>query len=169
MAFVPEALLGQVTTGAIEGTLRATDGRPLATAPILATGAAGFRTVIQANSNGEFAMTLPYGRYRLSLDVHHAAAPSTATIFVAPLQTARFDLVVDTSGAMRIIQHSMAGTPGILRHLLQGKLTLHLQMEMSSPTLSQTDEMAAVLQATAKQDQPRFEVVLEVRQLQGGI
>ena len=63
---VPGALLAQLTTGAIEGTLRATDGRPLADSPILITGGAGFRTVIHSNSNGEFAMTLPYGRYRLS-------------------------------------------------------------------------------------------------------
>jgi Carboxypeptidase regulatory-like domain len=65
--------LAQLTTGAIEGTLRATDGRPMPGAPILIAGGAGFRTVIHSNSNGGFAMTLPYGRYRLSGDVQHGA------------------------------------------------------------------------------------------------
>jgi len=104
--------LAQLTTGAIEGTLRVTDSRPIAAAPILVTGAAGFRTVIHSNSNGEFAMTLPYGRYRLSLDIKDAAASSSATIFVAPLQTVRFDLVIDASGSIRGVQPS-AGKPGI--------------------------------------------------------
>ena len=98
VAFVPGALLAQLTTGAIEGTLRATDGRPVAASPILITGGAGFRAVIHSNSNGEFAVTLPYGRYCLSGGVQRGAASSGATVFVAPLQTARFDLVMDASG-----------------------------------------------------------------------
>ena len=120
-AFVPGALLAQLTTGAIEGTLRATDGRSLAAAPILVTGAAGFRTVIHSNSNGEFAMTLPYGRYRLSLDVKHAAASSGATIFVAPLQTVRFDLVIDASRSIRIVQ-PLPEKPGIWTDATRARL-----------------------------------------------
>jgi hypothetical protein len=120
-AFVPGALLAQLTTGAIEGTLRATDGRPLAAAPILVAGAAGFRTVIQSNSNGEFAMTLPYGRYRLSLDVQHAPASSSATIFVAPLQTVRFDLVIDASGSIHGVQPP-PGKPGIWTDATRARL-----------------------------------------------
>ncbi len=96
--------MAQLTTGAIKGILRATNGRPLAGTPILVTGGAGFRAVIHSNSNGEFAMTLPYGRYRLSGGVQPGAASSSATIVVAPLQTARFDLVMDTSGAIRCAQ-----------------------------------------------------------------
>src|SRR5580700_8156397 len=49
VAFGPGVLPAQLTTGAIEGILRATDGRPLAGAPILVTGGAGFRTVIHSN------------------------------------------------------------------------------------------------------------------------
>jgi hypothetical protein len=86
--FVPGALLAQLTTGAIEGTLRARDGRPMPGAPIVITGGAGFRAVIHSNSSGRFAMTLPYGRYRLS----------GTTVFVAPLQTTRFDLAIDAPG-----------------------------------------------------------------------
>ena len=121
MAFAPGVLLAQLTTGAIEGTLRVTDGLPLAAAPILVTGAAGFRTVIHANSNGQFAMTLPYGRYRLSLDVKDTTASSSATIFVAPLQTVRFDLVIDASGSIRGVQPP-AGTPGIWTEATTGRV-----------------------------------------------
>ena len=60
LVLVPGALLAQLTTGAIEGTLRATDGRPMPGAPILITGGAGFRTVIHANLNGDFASGWPF-------------------------------------------------------------------------------------------------------------
>src|SRR5271170_4170451 len=85
VAFVPGVLLAQLTTGVIEGTLHTPDGRPVAGAPILVTGGAGFRTVIHSNLNGQFAMTLPYGRYRFSGGVQFGAASPSATIFVAPL------------------------------------------------------------------------------------
>ena len=81
---VPGVLLAQLTTGSIEGTLRAVDGRPVAGAPILVTGGAGFRTVINSNSNGEFTMTLPYGRYRLSGAHQPGPTSSGATIVVTP-------------------------------------------------------------------------------------
>src|SRR5579863_560834 len=113
VALMPGALLAQLTTGAIEGTLRAPDGRPMPDSPILITGGAGFRAVIHSNSNGEVAITLPYGRYRLSGEVQHGAAASAATIFVAPLQTVRFDLVMDTSGSMRTLRPAPARTPGM--------------------------------------------------------
>ncbi len=112
LAFVPGALLAQLTTGGIEGTLRAADGRPVPDARILVTGVAGLRTVVHSNPSGEFSMQLPYGRYRLSLDLQHGPAPSSATIFVAPLQTVRFDLVIDASGSVRSVR-SAAATPGI--------------------------------------------------------
>jgi hypothetical protein len=81
----------QLTTGTIEGTVRAADGRPIAGAPILVAGAAGFQTVIHAGSNGEFALTLPYGRYILA---------ASAVVFIAPLQTLHIDLVMGASAAM---------------------------------------------------------------------
>ena len=121
VAFVPGSLLAQLTTGAIEGTLRATDGRPVADSPILIAGGAGFRTVIRSNANGEFAMTLPYGQYRLSGSIQQGAAPSGATVFVSPLQTARFDLVMDASGIMHGVQPA-ARTPGIWTDATSGRL-----------------------------------------------
>ena len=121
MTFVPGALLAQLTTGAIEGTARATDGRSVADSPILITGGAGFRTIIHSNSNGEFAVTLSYGRYCLSKGVQRGTASSGATVFVAPLQTTRIDLVMDASGVTRSVQPA-AQTPGIWTDATSGRL-----------------------------------------------
>jgi hypothetical protein len=57
VAFVPGTLLAQLSTGAIEGTLRAMDGHALAGTAILINGGAGFRTVIISNASG-LAMSL---------------------------------------------------------------------------------------------------------------
>jgi hypothetical protein len=100
IGLIPEAMLAQLTTGVIEGTLRVIDGHPAAGAPILITGGVGFRTVIHADSNGEFVITLPYGRYNLSGNAQPGAVTSGVTVFVAPLQTARIDLVVGPSGEL---------------------------------------------------------------------
>ncbi len=105
--------MAQLTSGAIQGTLRDPDGRPVAGAPVLITGGAGFRTVVHSNSNGEFVMTLPYGRYRLSVGIQFGGQSSGATIFVAPLETERLDLVIDASGAIRGVRPAQAGTPGM--------------------------------------------------------
>ena len=121
VTFVPGALLAQLTTGAIEGTARATDGRSVADSPILITGGAGFRTIIHSNSNGEFAVTLSYGRYCLSGGVQRGTASSGATVFVAPLQTTRIDLVMDASGVTRSVQPA-AQTPGIWTDATSGRL-----------------------------------------------
>ncbi len=111
--FLPGALLAQLTTGTVEGTLRAADGHRLAVESILITGGAGLGIVIRTNSKGEFSATLPYGRYRLSGEVQRRAESSGATVFVGPLQTARIDLVMDTSGSIRVMQLAQARMPGI--------------------------------------------------------
>lgn len=121
VALVPGSLLAQLTTGTIEGTLRATDGRPVAGAPILVTGGTGFRTVIHSGSNGEFAMTLPYGRYTLSAEVQHGAGTSGAAVVVAPWQTVRIDLIIDASGAIRSTQPAPPAT-GIWTEATSGRL-----------------------------------------------
>ncbi|MCU1336503.1 MAG: TonB-dependent receptor [Bryobacterales bacterium] len=121
LALVPGALLAQLTTGVIEGTLRTPDGRPLAGSPILITGGTGFRTVIHSNSNGGFSITLPYGQYRFSPDMPQATQPSGAAVFVAPLQTGHIDLIVDASGSMRVVQPA-ARTPGIWADATRGSL-----------------------------------------------
>jgi hypothetical protein len=83
--------------GTIAGTLRAPDGRRASHGSISITGGAGVRVVLRTNSEGEFSVTLPYGRYRL--------AGERVPVFVAPLQTTRLDLVVDASGTIRLAWH----------------------------------------------------------------
>jgi hypothetical protein len=103
--------LAQSTTGVIEGTLRSADGRPVAGAPILITGGAGFRAVIHSTSNGAFAVTLPYGQYRLS----------GAIVVVAPWQTVRIDLVVDAPGTTRVAPPA-ARAVGVWADATRGRL-----------------------------------------------
>ena len=86
VVFVPVALLAQLTTGAIEGTLRDSDGHPVAGTAILITGGVGFRTVVHSSSKGGFAITLPYGRYRHLKDGPRGEESSGTTVFVAPLR-----------------------------------------------------------------------------------
>jgi hypothetical protein len=97
------------------------DGHPLPGAAILITGGVGFRSVIHSNSRGEFILTLPYGQYRLSGDPPNRTANSDATVFVAPLQTTRLDLVIGASGAIRDMQLA-ARTPGIWTDAPSGRL-----------------------------------------------
>jgi hypothetical protein len=109
---VPGSLLGQLTTGAIEGTLHDTDGRPVADSSIFVSGGTGFHTVIHSNSKGEFTVTLPYGPYRLSGTIEHGTEAAGATVFVAPLETTHLDLVIDASKSTRGTQPA-ANTIGI--------------------------------------------------------
>ena len=112
VVLIPRALVAQLTTGTIEGTSFGIDGHPLPGALILITGGVGFRTVIHSNSRGEFVLTLPYGQYQLSGDLQKSVANSAATVFVAPLQITRVDLVIGASGAIHSVQPA-ARTPGI--------------------------------------------------------
>ena len=100
LVFVHGALLAQLNTGTIEGTLRDMAGHSLPGSTIVVEGATGFRAVIRTNPNGGFAITLPYGRYRLSGEVQHGGG-SSALVFVAPLQNVRIDFVAEATGAIR--------------------------------------------------------------------
>ena len=102
LLFSDRPIFGQLNSGAIEGTIHSSNGRPLAGAPIPISGAVGFRIVIHSNANGEFSVSLPYGRYRLS----------DAVVFVSPLQTVRLDLTVTESGAIRSARQPLK-TPGL--------------------------------------------------------
>jgi hypothetical protein len=113
IVFIPATLAAQLTTGVIEGTLRSADGRPAVGGRILVTGGTGFRTVVACDANGEFSITLPYGQYQLFGDVRHDSGSSGATVFDAPLETKRLDLVVDASGTTHSVESGPARTPGI--------------------------------------------------------
>jgi hypothetical protein len=102
LALASGALLAQLTSGLIEATVRDLDGHPLAGLAITVRGAAGFHTIVHSNSNGGFAINLPYGQYTLSRDGQHTE--SSAMVFVAPWQTIYVDLVIDGSGSIQATQ-----------------------------------------------------------------
>ena len=77
---IPLTAGAQLTTGVVEGHTSAGQH-------IEVTGGAGFHTTIQADSQGAFTLTLPYGRYMFS----------GVSVYVAPLQTTRVDLAAATS------------------------------------------------------------------------
>jgi hypothetical protein len=93
----------QLNTGILKGTICSLDGRPIAGSRIHITGGAGFKTVIHSNLNGQFEMTLPYGRYDLSREDQQSAKISSVSIFVAPLQITRVDLVVTAAGVIQSV------------------------------------------------------------------
>jgi len=95
-------LPAQLTTGQIECTVLAADGRRLPGAPVSIAGGAGFRALVHAGANGVLWVTLPYGRYTLS----------GAEVFVAALETTHIDLVITGSGEARATT-SRAWTPGL--------------------------------------------------------
>jgi hypothetical protein len=71
-----------LTTGIVEGLLRTPDGHPAGGSPIVVTGGAGFHATIRTNAQGEFTLTLPYGRYQLD----------GVAVVVAPLEITRVEL-----------------------------------------------------------------------------
>jgi hypothetical protein len=92
----------QLTTGLAEGILQSSDGGIRAGTLIVVSGAAGFETSIRTSSAGEFALFLPYGWYRLTTGNHHNSRISGPTVFIAPLQVTRIDLLADASGGLRL-------------------------------------------------------------------
>src|SRR5580704_391382 len=90
---LPGILWAQLTTGVVEGVLRSPDGRPLAGTLLTVTGDPNFHAEVRSRGDGEFALVLPYGRYRFSTDI---------VVFVAPLQITRLDLVMDPHRVLHI-------------------------------------------------------------------
>ncbi len=87
----------QSNTGFVEGVVHTPNGRTLGGAPISITGPSGFRVLIHADSQGQFSITLPYGRYQFA--VQREGASPGVTVVVASSKTTRVELVVDPSQA----------------------------------------------------------------------
>jgi hypothetical protein len=114
--------MAQLTTGVIEGTLRNPEGHPTAGGRIVVSGGAGLRMTIKCDGNGQFAITLPYGRYQLYGDIRHDSGSSGVSVFVAPFETKRVDLVVDASGTTHGVESGPARTPGIWTDTTAGRV-----------------------------------------------
>ncbi len=76
------AARAQLTTGRVEGVLRAPDGRPQADQPLVITGGVGFQLALRTDARGVFVAVLPYGAYRIA----------GIAVFVPPLQTVYVNL-----------------------------------------------------------------------------
>ncbi|MGA3023591.1 MAG: hypothetical protein ABSF98_02355 [Bryobacteraceae bacterium] len=90
---VSGTVLGQLTTGVVEGIVRAQDGHPLGGFLLVIAGGVHFRAEVRTSSDGQFSAVLPYGDYLVS------AAQGSVPIFVPALETTRLDLVLDAAGA----------------------------------------------------------------------
>jgi len=89
---IPDVVHAQLATGIVSGILRAADGHPLGSTPLLIIGGAGFHMTIHTNPNGAFTAILPYGNYQIS----------GIAVFIAPLQTTVVDLCADAKGTVQI-------------------------------------------------------------------
>lgn len=115
ISFIPPLLQAQLSTGVIEGVLRAPDGHGLAGSSILVTAGNGFRTVVRSSVKGEFEMTLPYGQYCLS------GTSASVAVYVLPMQTVQLDLILSNSGALSISQ-DRARTAGFWNDRTNGQV-----------------------------------------------
>jgi hypothetical protein len=111
-SWVTGTICAQSTSGTVQGVLRDAAGRPVAGRAILFTGSLGLRAAAHSNGAGEFAITLPYGRYGLAAEVGRGAVPAAVRVYIAPLQTTRLELAIDASGSLRVLR-SESRTAGL--------------------------------------------------------
>src|SRR4029077_7957605 len=96
----PWILVAQIATGTIAGSIRDPEGVPVQTA-ITISSELGFRANADTDAHGTFLLTLPYGRYELT--VQDRVSPSSGVpIDIEPLQNREIKLIVDASGKLRI-------------------------------------------------------------------
>ncbi len=92
------ALRAQLALGRIEGAVRTAAGSPMPSAGVAIEGE-GYRLLARADGDGRFALALPYGRYRISLEGDQSSA---APFDIVPLQTLRVALVVTPGAPLRV-------------------------------------------------------------------
>jgi len=96
----PRILVAQIATGTIAGSIRDPEGVPVQTA-ITISSELGFRAIADTDAHGTFLLTLPYGRYEVT--VQNPVSPySGVPIDIEPLQNQEIRLIVDASGKLRI-------------------------------------------------------------------
>ncbi len=115
----PNLLVAQLTTGVVEGTLTGPDGSSKPGAVILVIGSLGFKTQIQTQADGGFAVALAYGLYHFRAGDRDGSDP--VIVQVAPLQTTRLTLVVDASGIIRQAAPVALSPPGVFSDKTRGR------------------------------------------------
>ncbi|MGA3259895.1 MAG: hypothetical protein ABSE35_13515 [Bryobacteraceae bacterium] len=101
-------LRAQLGLGRIEGAVRTAAGSAMPAVGVVIEGG-GLRLLKHTDGNGRFALALPYGRYRISLE---GDRKSGAPVDIAPLGTVRVTVVV-TPGAPVRIEIATAAEPGV--------------------------------------------------------
>src|SRR5579872_2853383 len=87
--------LAQMTTGSVAGRLRDAEGQAVNGASIVISSELGFRSVVKADAQGAFLLTLPYGRYQLKVQGGRASASPVVSIDIEPLQNQELSLTID--------------------------------------------------------------------------
>ena len=111
LTFASSAIsFAQIATGTLMGKLRDPERQPVKAAIVISS-SLGFRSSVDTDAQGAFLITLPYGRYDITVqtrDVTSAPIPMD----VEPLQTQDVSLVVEASGKIRI-ESEPAENPGV--------------------------------------------------------
>ena len=100
-------LHAQLALGRIEGAVRTSAGSPVPAAGVVIEGG-GLRLLVRAGNAGRFALALPYGRYRISLEGDQSSA---APVDIVPLETVRVTLLVIPGAPFRL-DRTTAAAPG---------------------------------------------------------
>ena len=91
-------LRAQLALGRVEGAVRSGAGGRVPAAGVVIEGS-GLRLRVRADGAGQFALALPYGRYRISLD---GELDSARPVDIAPLETVRVTLVAEPAAQVHL-------------------------------------------------------------------
>ena len=98
--FAAKSSFAQITTGNIAGIIRDAEGVPAQTS-LTVSSELGFQAKVNADAHGAFLLTLPYGRYELTVQDRRVSGSPPVIIDVEPLQNQEIKLVIDNSGKLR--------------------------------------------------------------------
>src|ERR1051326_6659736 len=85
VCLLSQICFAQIATGSITGRLQDSEGEPLKAA-IEISSELGFRLTLNTDARGRFRLTLPYGRYDLSIRESRTPPISALSIEVEPLE-----------------------------------------------------------------------------------
>ena len=95
----------------LTGTLRDAEA-PVEDATIVISSDLGFQASVKSDARGAFALTLPYGHYKLTVQNGRASAPSPISIVIDPLQNEDLHLTIAASGNLQI-ETQTSVSPGV--------------------------------------------------------
>jgi hypothetical protein len=99
--FLASSSFAQITTGTVTGIIRDTEGVPAQTSLVVSSDL-GFHSRVNTDARGAFLITLPYGRYALTVQDQRVSGSPPVNVNVEPLQNLEIKLIIDNSGNVRI-------------------------------------------------------------------